>query len=40
MPYDRQIPDAPMQVFMLPMFIGLGCLPKYNGMLLTKSLFI
>ena len=27
MPYDRQIPDAPIAASMLPMFIGLGCSP-------------
>lgn len=40
MPYDRQILDASIAMYMLSMFIGLGCLSKYNGMLLTKSLFI
>lgn len=28
MPYDRQIPDAPIALSMLPMFIGLGCVQE------------
>ena len=28
MSYDRQIPDSPIAGSMLPMFIGLGCLPS------------
>lgn len=28
MPYNRQIPDAPIALSVLPMFIGLGSLPQ------------